>query len=93
MHVLQKQSGFHFFTDFLKSDKVTIFIVLQGIEFQVTEPKYLIEFVPKYSVLIFGTTRSDFDHGCVDILFITNILLKTSDVRPCLTLNISIANC
>ena len=31
-----------------------------------TGPKHLIELFPKYSVLIFDTSKSDFDPDCVD---------------------------
>ena len=57
--------------DSLKSEKVAIFIAFQGREFQVTESKYLVEFAPKYSVLSFGTTKSDFERSCADLLFMT----------------------
>ena len=50
-------SGFQLFMDFLKSNRITIFyyFISQGIEFQMTGPKHLIELFPKYSVLIFDT--------------------------------------
>ena len=34
-----------------------------------TGPKYLIEFFPKYSVLFFGTQKSDSEPDCVDSLY------------------------
>ena len=93
MNILQGQYSFHFFMDFLPSNKVTIPFIVQGSEFQMTGPKCLIKFFPKNSVINFGTQKSDFERNFAEWLFITNILSKTSDARPCLALNISIANC
>ena len=56
-------------------------------------PKFLNEFLPKYSALIFGTLKLEFERNYVELLFTTNILSKTADARPYLTLNISIAIC
>ena len=58
-----------------------------------TGTKHFTLLFAKYSVLTPGTQKSGSERICVEILFITNILSKTSDARPCLALNNSLANC
>ena len=54
-----------------------------------SEPKYFTDFFLTYSGLNFSTSKSCFKSNCVELFFITNMLSKTSDPRPCLTLNVS----
>ena len=44
MHILQGQSGFHSFMDYLKSYEVAILSVSQGREIHMTGAKYLTDF-------------------------------------------------
>ena len=74
--------------DSLKSYKVAI---LPRKRVHMTGPKYL-EFFQKVFNIDFGTQKSSFERNFVKLSFITNLLSKASDTRPCLTLNISIAN-
>ena len=65
----------------LKSVKVAHFpfpivFISQGREFQMAGPKYLIEFCPKYSVLIFGYTEIRFDRNCVGFIAYNKEALK-----------------
>ena len=60
---------FPFLRDFLKLNKVSKLIISFGREFQETSLKYLTVFFPWYSVLIFGTKRSDFERICVKLFF------------------------
>ena len=39
---------------FLKDDKVLVFLISAGIEFQITGPKYQIELLPNLTELILG---------------------------------------
>ena len=79
--------------DSFKSDKVVILFISEGSKFRITGPEYFLDFLPKYSVLIFGTQISDTERNCVVLLSITNMLSKNIDATSCLTLNVSIANC
>ena len=47
MHILQAQSGFHSFMDYLKSYEVAILSVSQGREIHMTGAKYLTDFFSK----------------------------------------------
>ena len=77
----------------LKSNKTVILFISQGGEFQMTGPKHLTELFSKYSVLIFGIQKSDFERDYAKLSFITSVLSKNLDARPYFILNISIANC
>ena len=79
--------------DSFKSDKAVILFISEGSELQTTGPEHFLDFLPKYSVLIFGKQTSNTERNCVVLLFITNMLSKNLDAIPCLTSDISIANC
>ena len=82
MHILQGQSGFHSFMDYLKSYEVAILSVSQGPEIHMTGAKYLTDFFPKNSKnrvwarlrSNFNTQKSNFVRNCMELLFITNML-------------------
>ena len=71
--------------DSLKSGKLAMHFIYQGIEFQMNVTKHFIDLFSKYLAL-FLVHRNQ----------VLNAIVwnsKISDARPCLTLNISVSNC
>ena len=52
--------------DSLKSGKLAMHFIYQGIEFQMNVTKHFIDLFSKYLALIFGTQKSDFERNCVE---------------------------
>ena len=89
----QEFNGFHFQIFFLKDDKVLAFLILAGIEFYITGPKYRIEPLPNLTELILGIQSfwGPFDLKPYNDSFNWNSSEKSGVERSFNALNISIA--
>ena len=93
MHILQAQSGFHSFMDYLKWYEVAILSVFKDERSIWLELNILLIFFPKNSKIRvwarltsnFNTQKSNFVRNCMELLFITNMLSSPSYARPYLT--------